>query len=74
MTELRGTSCSHSWGHPDNARPTPLICLGCGVLWPGEQLPNSPNTREPAKIDGYIPWGKRVASMVAELNDLPPAA
>jgi hypothetical protein len=70
MAELRGTSCSHLWGHPPAAGATPLICLECGELWPGAPLPKSPNTREPAKADSYVPWGQRVAAMVAELHDL----
>lgn len=54
------------WVHPDVY--TPLVCEGCGELWPGEPLPASPNRYEGwAREPGYVGWNERERRMLAEL-------
>jgi hypothetical protein len=65
----------HEWGHLENPagsayRYGPLACLSCGVVWPGEQLPDPYRERNPGygDLEGFVPWGERVDAMVDELG------
>lgn len=65
----------HFWGHQENPRGSiyrygPLICLGCGLVWPGDALPEPYTSRNPGygDLEGFVPWGERVDTMLDELK------
>jgi hypothetical protein len=63
------TGCEHHWGH--HAPGAPLACARCGMLWPGEPLPDTPaqgprpGYGDLAELPG---WGERLRAMTAELG------